>query len=150
MMEHYTDNEKNLILILRGFDFLRSYNYIDITISPYGNDLYIEYYNYKIKQSVHITYSSRNYLDIRIINKSFTKFKRKEINLDNLFLDLGCNLNSYFNSMEDTIRIKSEFIKKEMISILEGKSWAEEFLRSAAKDYKNFMQGILDKISEGY
>lgn len=132
-----TINERNLIIILHAFDFLRYEGYDIKDLHLYGRDHYLYYQKKWSNLRVYLEWAGENDLEV-VISKGWLFFK-KEFSLHKAFRMINgstvekCENPAIYVTMQDVAKYQSEFIQQHLMPVICGEMWIDELLKKKAK-----------------
>jgi hypothetical protein len=127
-VEGLFQSERELLSILRSFEFLRYEGYYEKEISYGGRDNpSIMYINNSLKMKVHIIGDESEFYSVSIQRKKMFTFKKED-----WIFDISDYYNQFNSGMNEKInynlKLQAEFIKKYMMSIIKGEKWIDELI----------------------
>ena len=127
-MEEINDDERNLIEIIRSFNFLRKYGYHERELSI-GHREYptIIYVNSILKRKVKILGSESSWSIIIERDRFFSlKSESYAIDISNYYNTFGCSM---IKGKNYTLKSQAEFVQQHLMPIIKGEIWINELIK---------------------
>ncbi len=129
---YLTEKETHFLLLLRGFDFLRSNGYSSKEFALYGRDTFLNYENNKIKQNLYIEWAPKNHLRIKTIKKSLLGGGEIELKEIYKYYDKERDTKEsplIYIDMTEVIEFNTKFIQLHLMPVIKGEMWIDELIK---------------------